>query len=225
MTQEEFREWLTAHLAAFPSLGEWLRKTPGSSDHWQTALENVSCESCHEATRALVRGDLNWTTQRGWIAQRDIIRDYARELDFGTDDRPVRVMQDGTEVFRCADCRDTGTVSIYFARTMRAVKKRLEEGRNTNPQRYLGEQLDDGIPGNEIRIGTVACTCDAGEPFRELDAPRHIETEDGKLYLKFRRECMVPVDEGWDVLVHHVANSEPKKPDNYTQSFNSFNQG
>lgn len=211
MNTQEFNSWLDHHLDAYPNLGDWLNGKPGTIEQWQAALADVDFEHAKSATTAMLRGEIEKPYQ--WSDHPTRIRESARVRQHAASTKRT-TFADGIETFRCHLCQDRGTVSIYTASTMRIVKTKLDNG-----EEPTAKAMEPGT----IRTGAVACCCDQGERFRNLDnynGNNHSRTP----FLTYRESCMIRVEEGWDELVAHVATSEPAKPQNYNPSFDEWNE-
>jgi hypothetical protein len=157
MIDDEFRDWLRYHKAAFPGLGDWLRKNPDTVAHWERALADVDAEAARDATDAMLAGAVE--TPRGYTEHVRTIRSMAKEIQFADRDdrRPARI--DGYVVYDCALCLDSGFVLVLDA----------EHG---------GQDLLDWARGDRrqprpaSRGASVACTCATGESKRHAMANR-----------------------------------------------------
>ena len=169
MKIDEFSEWLDYHAAGFTGLKPWLRKMPaddrdGVRDRWQKVLAYVDIDDARAASDEMFESadqprsfDKHPSAIRAIAAKRSSTRTSG-------DDRPRYI--DGEEVFRCLDCKDTGSRTIWHRKTVKVVR--------------AGKAIARGF----YYTAACACLCEAGKkwkwlkPFDELhDVPVDLLTD------------------------------------------------
>lgn len=118
MNATEFNEWRKHHGLCVAGFDEWLAKGRTADDQrevlrlWADALSGVSLTDAKEASKALMRGDIERVAFGEHPAA---IRRHARSLvskrySGGTGSRRTL---DGHEIIDCRDCHDTGFATCY----------------------------------------------------------------------------------------------------------------
>lgn len=106
MTENDFETWLAYHRAAFPSLGDWLRKHPETLRFWELPFADVDLAHAKAATDEMASGDLD--EPRGYSQHARVIAKRARQIGYG---RRQSTVIDGEKTYSCQRCLDEG----YFA--------------------------------------------------------------------------------------------------------------
>ncbi len=135
MTYPEFREWLGYHRAKFPGLGKWLARI--SSEHnqddrapsvddviasWARSLNRAGLKEAKQATDLL--GDEE-SEPKGFDRHPMAVAGIARRLGGEGGSSRQRQFVDGAEVYRCRRCLDSGYVTIWTIRAMKAAREGL----------------------------------------------------------------------------------------------------
>lgn len=108
MTNNDFTSWIEYHSAAFPALGDWLRKHPETLKFWAKALDGASIQDARTATDEMAAGDLE--EPKGYGQHSRVIAKRARELSLARS-ASLRVV-DGEPVYGCLLCLDEGYVAV-----------------------------------------------------------------------------------------------------------------
>jgi hypothetical protein len=162
MNSDEFGEWSRYHKAAFPGLGEWLRRNPETLDHWQRALTDVDLEAAKECTDQMLSGEIE--TPRGYSEHVRTVRTRSKELLYAGREESVPSRIDGEQVYSCHLCLDSGYVLVLDPE--RGGQELLDWARSDRSQ-----------PWPASRCTSVACTCLKGERERERLATRSGENQ------------------------------------------------
>lgn len=242
MLPDEFREWLSDYLAAFPGTEEWLGRLPNRQAtvaHWRGTLADVDPAAAKEATRLMLAGELEAPKayEREHTASR--IRQIARQIAWqrsGCDhtDPPKKVAQ-----------RRRGGLSAASV-LAKGFAERTDEVAGTLPESVYGCDLCHDVGTVTIwhpvsvaeaagtrkrprRVATaaVACQCHRGnrlasgvEPKPGRPAYRGLPVYDE------RRHCVVesglPDAADVDRLLGWLSNREPVQRH---AEFDEWNQG
>lgn len=108
MTKNDFDSWMKYHTAAFPSVGDWLKKHPETIRFWEMALADASVQDAKAATDEMVSGTLE--EPKGYTSHPRSIAKRAREISLGRKSS-LRVV-DGEPVYGCSLCLDEGYVPV-----------------------------------------------------------------------------------------------------------------
>jgi len=108
MTTNDFDSWLNYHSAAFPSVGDWIKKHPETVRFWEMAMAEASVQDAKAATDEMVSGVLD--EPKGYGQHPRVIARRARELALARKSS-LRVVN-GQPVFSCSLCHDEGYVPV-----------------------------------------------------------------------------------------------------------------
>lgn len=119
MNDAEYREWMRAHMAAFPGILDWLKRqgTDGSTDvsnAWKACLSDVDRIDALEATKLMNLGEESVPTGFGDHAR--AVRKLAKRLrsarmENKKADRRTSYV-DGEPTVDCRLCQDSGWVMV-----------------------------------------------------------------------------------------------------------------
>lgn len=107
MTSNDFEAWIAYHSAAFPTIGDWLRKHPETVRFWEKAFDGIDLRDAKAATDEMASGKLD--EPKGYSSHPRVISKRARELAFS---RGGQQVIDGQRVFGCGLCADSGYVPV-----------------------------------------------------------------------------------------------------------------
>ncbi len=113
MTPQEHDQWILYHGGIFGGfLKWWSEQNDDAHSVWAYGLEDPSLESCKEASRELVLGEIE--AEGGFTSHLRAIRTRATEIT-NTSSKASHgtTWSDGRQVYDCPDCFDTGSVSIW----------------------------------------------------------------------------------------------------------------
>lgn len=143
MNNTEFRQWLSVHRAAFPSIIGWLERFPAVATEtmpsyheilaqWSDTLRDQKLPHCLEATARYGRGDVKPPDFPADHARE--VRKLAREInlrDFKLSPLPAENYRQRR--FTCKRCEDDGRVQCWHPIAMHAAK----EGKFPHPRAML----------------------------------------------------------------------------------------
>lgn len=141
MTHSEFKKFLGAAIAAFPTMAEFINASPdpdATAAAWFEALGDCTLEDCRAALRAMAKGDLQRPAFK-WDGFTGLIRGHARQLSSERlkENRPEPWKGKAPHV--AFDCNSAAALEY--------VRERMEQEGTGWRREYLLEIWKPGEPG------------------------------------------------------------------------------
>lgn len=159
MTWQEFQGWLQHFGSRFTGIDAFLGKRKSADETlkaWYEVLADLDLAECKRATVEMHSGTTepprDWDRYPAAIRKIVVGRDNERIAELRRNQRP-RYVGGGEETYRCAVCRDEGSVLVYQQFVVRAVL----EGKAWHPT-----ENPEGSKRLAAYSCLVQCSCEMG---------------------------------------------------------------
>lgn len=154
MTREEFNSWLAQHQRAYPALSDWLHDLPdvkGTLTLWFKTIAHLDKNVVDQITLRMMAGTEPIVKYTNWHDTPRFVCEHASDIKKKS--APPKRFElpfvERRDKYACNDCRDTGTMTVFFSRD-------VIDARNNRLSRQC------------IRRSVVACRCAASAKYSSM---------------------------------------------------------
>ena len=184
MNDAEFERWFGFHASRFTSIGAWLANLAKGVKHrgavsvddvlaaWRDTLSDVALEDAMRATRSLAAGDEEFP-EKGCDCHPTTVRRLARRSSLErVERRNAGRFHDGEPTYLCAECRDSGWVTVWHPSLVAFVRANGAGVIGQKPFWTDTPALREAMRSGQVYLSAVAsCSCDAARRRKHQPQP------------------------------------------------------